>query len=149
MYRVILFSIFLLFLQFFTLSAVEKEEVFAGKNRVGFQIGGSSLIFGANYERLLFNHERFKTGVEMGAGLLSLNGGINQLFSFSQHHVELRVGAIGTRMIYSDQVYCYLGAGYRFQRPLGRTAFQVSFPILYGENSGFFLGAGVSISRVF
>jgi hypothetical protein len=149
MSRLLVLAVILIFLSSFTLSADGKEDVFARKNKIGFQIGGSSLIFGGNYERILLNYNRYKTGVEIGAGLLSFNTGINQLFSFNQHHIELKMGAILATMIYSDSIYYSLGVGYRFQKPLGRITFQVTCPIYFGENAGFFVGAGVSISRVF
>ncbi|ASB50724.1 hypothetical protein [Alkalitalea saponilacus] len=126
-----------------------KEDVFVRKNKFGVEIGGSSLIMSTKYERILLNYNRHKTAVELGVGLLSLNTGINQLISFHQHHVELKMGALGTRMIYSDSIYYSFGVGYRFQKSHGRTAFQISCPINYGKNSGYFVNVGVSISRVF
>ncbi|ASB50734.1 hypothetical protein [Alkalitalea saponilacus] len=141
--------VLLFFLSTITLSAEEKEDAFVRKNKIGVEMGGSSLILSFKYERILLNYNRHKTAVEIGGGLFTFNAGINQLLSFHQHHVEIKLAAIGARLLYSDPYYYSFGAGYRFQRPSGRTSIQISCPVNYGISSGYFVIPGASISRVF
>jgi len=118
---------------------------FTYKNSIEFEFFGHGFLYSFDYERLLFNSDRFKTLGQIGIAYYPKSTGIiplwipimiNQLYSFNKHHIEIGLGQI----IFNDQTpegfndYKLFGGfkiGYRFQKPKSRFLLKAAFmPII-------------------
>jgi hypothetical protein len=150
-----------LFLAFFICSTFifgqEKEKSsfkFDNKNSVQLDLGGHGMFYSLNYERIIFNGERFKTAAQVGCSFyppswgyieLWMPVGINEIFTLkNNHHIELGVGVVPTRSPSPEmEMYdsyspwsSFLSArlGYRYQKPDGKFLFRAGFtPLLEGH----------------
>jgi hypothetical protein len=125
----------------------EKEAVqeFKYKNAAQVELFGHGIIYSLNYERIIFNAEKYKTTAQVGGSYypkvigfsaLWLPIMLNQLFSFHKHHVEMGVGHIFTKdnikreeppvsasYLYGNSDWAHLARvriGFRFQKPSSR-----------------------------
>ena len=131
---------------------------FLYKNEVALELGGHGLIYSINYERNFINTKRFKTSIQAGFSLYPssldlvsnfwLPISINQLISFSQHHIETGIGMVFTQEggYYGDYIggmsknlHPYLSAkiGYRYQKPNGRMTYKLLFTPLWERQYDF------------
>lgn len=119
-----------------TIVATEPDLRFNYKNNVQLELFGSAGLYSINYERIIFNQNKYKTVGELGFSRIPISEGngmsfpisINQLISFQRHHIELGVGA--TPNYVSDYLYpgwdIHYSAriGYRYQKPHRRFIFR-------------------------
>ncbi len=118
----------------------QQSDKFTLKNSVEFELFGQGGFYSLNYERTIFNREKFKTLAEAGiAGYPQSTGviplfvpvSINQLFSFHSNHLELGVGhvLINDRLPDGSNDYKFFGSfkiGYRYQKPDGKFLFKAA-----------------------
>ncbi|MEA3495542.1 MAG: hypothetical protein U9R42_05840 [Bacteroidota bacterium] len=120
------------------------------QNSVQIDLGGHGLLYSINYERIFINNNAFKTAGQIGISYYPPSSGIrdvwipigiNELFSFNNHHLETGLGLViireATRNIDNSPNYwfwswLYSGRiGYRYQKPNGRLILRVGFtPLL-------------------
>jgi hypothetical protein len=120
---------------------------FNTRNSVQLDAGGHGMFYSLNYERIIFNGDRFKTTAQVGFayyppswGYLELwmPIGINEIISLkNNHHIELGVGIVpirspspGMEMYDSYSPWSrFLSArlGYRYQKPDGKFLFRAGF----------------------
>lgn len=119
----------------------ESSDKFIYKNIAELEIFGHGSFYSINYERLIFNGERFKTSAQAGFAYYPESSGviplwipltINQMLSFGSHHLEVGLGQIiiNDRLPNGVNDYILFGslrAGYRYQKPGGRIMFKLSF----------------------
>lgn len=132
--------------------SVPASEKFSNYNSVELELAGHATFYSINYERLIFNNEKFKTLGQIGIAFypeftnvipLWIPISINQLFSFHQHHLELGIGQVFTssKSPHDDSnIYELMGSfkvGYRYQKPDGRFLMKVAFTPLM-ESLGLF-----------
>lgn len=122
------------------------NQTFSRRNSVQFDLGGPGLIYSFNYERMLINGRRKKTAIQIGASYYPPNSGIrdiwipigvNELFSRSEHHLEVGLGWIIIREASRDSenevvdwfwsTMMFARLGYRYQRPDGKFIFRAAF----------------------
>jgi len=119
-------------------------------------LGGHGLFYSLNYERILLNGGRFKTASQAGISYypprtgirdIWIPLGINEIFSFGNHHLEAGIGYLPIReaLRYPDDTpdewfWSHLMTGrigYRFQKPEGRLILRAAFtPVLEMEYLG-------------
>lgn len=120
-----------------TIITNESDLKFKYKNNVQLELLGSAGLYSINYERIIFNQNKYKTVGEIGFSFLSMkdwNGvsfpvSINQLISFQNHHIELGVGVApnyvsGKYFTGWDDIYS-ARIGYRYQKPNRKFIFRV------------------------
>ncbi len=131
------------------------------------------MFYSLNYERILLNGERFKTASQVGisyyppkAGMrdIWIPIGINELFSFGNHHLEAGIGYMPIREATRDLennpdewFWSHMTTGrigYRYQKPSGRLILRAAFtPILeidpLGHGDEFHPLGGISIGYSF
>ena len=128
----------------------QEGKMFQDKNSVQLDLGGHGLFYSINYERILHNGERFNTAAQIGFSYyppgtgvrdLWIPLGINEIFSFGNHHIEAGLGFIAIREAARDPDnnpdYWFWSnmfsgrIGYRYQKPDGRFLFRAGFtPVL-------------------
>ncbi len=115
-------------------------------NSVQLDLGGQGLFYALNYERILFNQQRWKTAAQVGVsyypestGILDywFPVGINEMYSMGSHHVEaglafvwVRSASRGSRNEVLHWFWDYFASGrlgYRYQKPDGRFLFRAGF----------------------
>lgn len=160
----------------FSQSLVPHKGAYNYRNSVQVEILGSSNAYSINYEHILINRSRVKTGIRGGFGIMPpFNGAtrlrycfpilLNQQLSFGSHHVELGGGVtiLNSFSFVSEPVGYYYGSatafgamslGYRYQRPDGRIIVKVAYtPLLRvtsgGYGSEFVQSAGLTIGYAF
>ncbi len=134
----------------------QNDNSIQNRNSVHLELGGTGGYYSLNYERNIINHNSFKTSVQFGIryfpGVWSdiwLPIGINELFSFNAHHIEIGIGVVTLREMARDQLnnyaiidrfwsYALTGRlGYRYQKPDGRFIWRIGFtPFLQRERGG-------------
>jgi hypothetical protein len=119
---------------------------FENKNSVQLDLGGHGMLYSLNYERVIFNRDRFKTAAQVGFSYyppsanfidLWLPVSINEIISFGKHHLEVGIGIVPTRSSLRNIPYVsdewvwstFLSAriGYRYQKPDGKFLFRAGF----------------------
>ena len=144
-------TVFIILLLAFTAYSQEHtNQSFQNKNSFQVDLGGHGLFYSLNYERILLNGERFKTASQVGisyyppkVGMLDIwiPIGINELFSFGNHHLEAGIGYMPIREATRDpdlQVREWFWShmmtgriGYRYQKPGGHLILRAAFtPVL-------------------
>jgi len=148
-----------------------ESNKFSLKNSFQIEAGGHGLFYSLNYERILINGNQFKTAAQAGFSFYPKQTGvrdvwmpvvINELFSFTKHHIELGVGHVFIREASRDVennplAWFWSGAftgrlGYRYQSPDGRIIFRLGFtPFLEYEDRQyeFHPSGGLSIGYCF
>lgn len=129
---------------------------FENRNSINLELAGHGGLYSINYERVLINHERFKTVVDAGLSLYPESTGmslswiptvISELISFDEHHIEIGLGHIFTvdnppikdplgdpLPFYQDGNFFTGRLAYRYQKEDSRLILKLAFtPILeYG-----------------
>jgi len=124
---------------------------FEHKNSFQVDLGEPGLFYSINYERILLNGGRFKTAAQIGASYyppttgirdLWIPMGINELFSFGNHHLEAGIGYVLLREAARDSEnnpdYWFWShmlsgrIGYRYQKPGGHLILRAAFTPLLG-----------------
>ncbi len=128
-----------------TSGSEEASDRFIYRNIAEIEIFGHGSFYSINYERLIFNGERFKTSAQAGFAYYPESSGVvpiwvplslNQLLSFGSHHLEVGLGQIIINDILPNgindyKLYGSIKAGYRFQKPDGRIMLKLLFtPII-------------------
>lgn len=127
---------------------VSYKKSFTKKNSVQLDLGGHGFLYSLNFERIIFNSDRFKTGLQAGVSYYPVSTGVrnfwfpmtlNEIISFNQHHVEIGGGVVFTyeKIMSSEQYHIpsrwewfkfYAGRiGYRYQKPEGKFIFRAGF----------------------
>jgi hypothetical protein len=129
-----------------TQEAKKSDEAFVHKNTVQIELFGHGLLYSLNYERVIFNGNRFKTTGQIGLAYYPPKTNLievwipvmlNQLLSFDKHHIELGLGHV----FVNEHVPGFDTAterrrtggfisgrlGYRFQKPDGRLIIRAGF----------------------
>ena len=140
----------ILLLAFIAYSQEHTNHPFQNKNSFQVDLGGHGLFYSLNYERILLNGGKFKTASQVGisyyppkAGMrdIWIPIGINELFSFGNHHLETGIGYMPIIEASRDlelQVREWFWSnlmtgriGYRYQKPGGRLILRAAFtPVL-------------------
>lgn len=120
-----------------TIVTNEPDLRFRYKNNIQLELFGSAGLYSINYERIIFNQNKYKTVGEIGFSVLALKAwkgvsfplSINQLISFQRHHIEFGVGILpnytsgdfftGWETYYSARI------GYRYQKPNSKFIFRI------------------------
>lgn len=143
---------------------IKSEKNFEYKNSLQVELFGHGLLYSFNYERLIFNGQRFKTMGQVGLAYYPPSTGIidiwlpiviNELISFDRHHIELGLGGVLTNYQIStfdnkyrreSDIFFTGRLGYRFQKPNGRLVLRIGFtPFLeYNNYSEFHPSGGIS-----
>ncbi len=142
---------------------------FIYKNSAQVELGGHGLVYSLNYERILVNGQRFKTTGQVGFAYYPASNEsdpckycvrnsripivINEIFSFSKHHIELGVGYVFIRMppgAYSVGSGGYFTGrlGYRYQKPNGHLIIRIGFTPIF-RNYNFYPIGGLAIGYSF
>lgn len=144
---------------------------FKNKNSLQLDLGGHGLGYSVNYERIIFNGERFKTTAQVGIAYYPPVTGLietwvpalfNQIYTFNKHHVEVGLGMVftnsfdyievnGNRAFERRQNFLASRVGYRYQKPDGRFLFRASFTPLAErwDRTYFYPLGGVSLGWSF
>ena len=153
-------------------SAGQESELkkFNFKNSAQVEVGGHGLFYSFNYERVIFNGSSFKTTAQAGISYYPKKTGvrdlwmplvINEILSFTKHHIELGAGYVVIREAFRDLEnnpisWFWSGVltgrlGYRYQIPDGRINIRVGFtPFLeYDYNYEFHPSGGLAIGYCF
>jgi hypothetical protein len=125
------------------------SKKFKFRNSIETELFGHGLFYSINYERVIFNTDKFKTLCQIGfayypkkAGIIPLwiPLSINQLISFNTHHIEVSIGQvlINDEMPNGKDDFRFFGSfkiGYRYQNPIGRFLIKIAFtPVInYGR----------------
>lgn len=131
----------------------QDDTRFGYRNYFHLELGGTGGYYSLNYERNIINLNTFKTSGQIGFSFvpggwydISVPIGINEQFSFSNHHIEFGIGFVALRefrkdngedesRFWSDGITGRIG--YRYQKPDGRFIFRIGFtPLLQRERSG-------------
>ncbi len=76
---------------------------FRKKNSIQLEAGGHGMFYSINYERIIFNADKFKTAAQAGFSYYPKITGVrdfwipllvNEIFSFQKHHIELGAGYV-------------------------------------------------------
>jgi hypothetical protein len=130
---------------------------------------GHGAIYSLNYERSVVNLSHAKTSFQIGAAYLPPSTGvinfhfpvcINELISFTQHHIECGMGASLTfsAINYDSRIRDYdfesfltFKIGYRYQKPTGRMQYKILFtPVIeYEHHNEFTPWGGLTIGYNF
>ena len=130
-----------------------ESNKFTFNNSVQVEAGGHGLFYSINYERILLNNKVFKTSAQAGISYYPKKTGvrdiwiplvINEIFSFTKHHIELGAGYVVIREASRDlennpTSWFWSGVitgrlGYRYQVPDGRFIVRAGFtPFLENE----------------
>lgn len=121
----------------------DDQSLFKNKNSIQLDVGGHSVFYGVNYERVLLNERRFKTSVQVGFSIYPEFTNVipfwfpvsfNQLVSFNAHHAEIGVGLMPVLEKgfetpsgpenWQTNFFSIFRLGYRYQRPEGRFIFR-------------------------
>lgn len=119
---------------------------FLQKNIIQVEAFGHGLFYSVGYERVLINHQTFKTSALIGFAYYPPQSGIidwwiplviNELVSIHNHHLELGIGTVITReatrnadleaLTWLSEPFLTGRLGYRWQRPQGRWLFKIAF----------------------
>jgi hypothetical protein len=119
---------------------------FANRNSVQVEAFGHGLFYSLNYERVIFNGQRFKTTGQLGIAYYPPSANlidlwiplvVNELYSFNKHHIELGFGHVFVNVSsrdYNNEIvsrewdgFLTGRLGYRFQKPNGRFLMRVGF----------------------
>jgi hypothetical protein len=160
----------------FSQSLVSRKGAYNYRNSVQVEILGSSNAYSINYEHILINRSRLKTGIRGGFGILPPFLGdsrirycfpilLNQQFSLGSHHIELGGGItmLNAFSFISEPIGYYFGSatafgamslGYRYQRPEGRIIVKAAYtPLLRvtsgGYGSEFVQSVGLTVGYAF
>jgi len=122
---------------------------FKYRNSFETELFGHGLFYSIDYERLVFNTDKYKTLGQVGfayypkkAGIIPLwiPLSINQLISINSHHIEAGIGQvlINDEMPDGKDYFRFFGSfkiGYRYQNPAGRILLKIAFtPVIdYGR----------------
>lgn len=137
------------FLILFSISALSQQTSdgkFQNMNSLQLELGGHGLVYSLNYERVLFNGNRFKTTAQAGIAYYPaisrvrdvwLPIGINQLYSMGNHHIEVGLGIVpiyesvrDSENLPTEWSWSGMLSGriaYRYQKPDGRFIFRAGF----------------------
>lgn len=128
----------------------QDRRTFKRTSSVQVEALGYGGYYSVNYERILYNMERFKLGVQLGAGYLPPSTGavpfnlpltVNSLISFNRHHIECGPGAMLSydKLSYGRKgfrPYACFKAGYRYQPPQSRWLVKALFTPLMELTEG-------------
>ncbi len=126
------------------------SNMFSHKNAIQIEAFGHGLFYSLGYERILINHQTFKTSAMIGCSYYPPQSGIidwwipvivNELVSIQSHHLELGLGTVLTReasrnadldaLEWSSEPFLTGRLGYRWQPTTGRWLFKIAFtPLL-------------------
>jgi hypothetical protein len=117
----------------------DHSDPFNFKNSAQIEVGGHGLFYSLNYERILINGSQFKTTAQGGISFYPKHTGVrdlwmpivvNELFSFTKHHLEIGIGHVlireASRDMENNPINWYWSGvitgriGYRYQQPAGR-----------------------------
>jgi hypothetical protein len=130
---------------------VKNSNSFDNINIIQIELLGHGLYYSLDYERIIFNRDRFKSSAQIGCSYfqpgertrefripLILNG----IISFNMHHIELGVGYVITHrtvLMENNQIDSKLWdrltagrIGYRYQKPSGHLAVRIGFTPYFG-----------------
>jgi len=130
----------------------QSDHTFQNRNSLHFELGGAGGYYSLNYERNIIYHHSFKTSGQVGFSYfpggwfdISVPVGLNEQFSFSNHHIELGIGMVALREFNGEDdesgerfwSYGLTGRlGYRYQKPGGRFIWRIGFtPLLQRERT--------------
>ena len=151
-------------------SSLTFGQAFGSKNAVSLELGGHGLYYSINYERLIFNGDRFKTTGQLGIAYYPSNSGpiqlwipvlLNELITFGNSHAEIGAGYILTNETknvivdgeFKERIDGFLTArlAYRYQNPKKMLFYRIGFtPIIeYGHQWFFHPTGGASIGLSF
>lgn len=143
---------------------------FVYKNSVQAELFGHGLLYSLNYERVIFNGQKFKTTGQLGFSYYPPKTGfidiwiplvINEIFSFNKHHIELGLGHVFTNeavryfdySVLERQWGGFLTArlGYRYQKHNGRLIVRAGFtPFFeYRDLIDFYPSGGLALGYSF
>ena len=124
----------------------QNNGIFENKNSVQVEFGGHGLFYSFNYERIFINTNKFKSAGQFGISYYPPKSGIrdiwmpigiNEIFSFNNHHIETGLGFVIIREAigkpdYSRSDWFWSGlmsgrVGYRYQKPKGHLILRVAF----------------------
>jgi hypothetical protein len=133
----------------FTQNQHATDGKFCRKNSIQAEAFGHGLFYSLNYERIVLNHNKFKTAVQIGASYYTPKSGImalwlpvtvNGIFAVGKrqnHHVELGFGQLfsfdsfrlseNNGGIDYGEYFVAGRLGYRFQKPTGRILIRAAF----------------------
>lgn len=129
------------------------QFLFKNKNSIQADIGGHTVFYGFNYERILLNKNKLKTTVQAGFSIYPeftnvipfwFPVSINQLVSFNAHHAEIGLGVMpviekvfetpsGPKK-WMANLFSICRLGYRYQRPEGRFIFRAGLTPVISTN---------------
>ncbi len=125
------------------------SKKFKFKNSIETEIFGHGLLYSIDYERVIFNTDKFKTLGQIGFAYYPKKTGIiplwiplsiNQLISLNKHHIEVGIGQvlINDEMPDGKDKIRFFGGfkiGYRYQNPTGKFLIKMAFtPVIdYGR----------------
>lgn len=134
----------------------QESKKFEHPNSILLDLGGHGLFYSLNNERILINNDRLKTTGQVGISYYPASTGIrdvwmpvgiNEIFSFSNHHFEAGAGVVfireALRETYNTASEWFWSTllsgriGYRYQKPEGRLIVRIGFtPVLESSSLG-------------
>ena len=150
----------------------QESKPFQYKNSVQLEAFGHGLYYSLNYERILFNKDRFKTAAQIGVAYYPESTGvitwwapvvINEMYSMGNHHIELGAGVVITNETYETnevvegenvnaRYYFYTARlGYRYQKPDSRFLMRLAFTPFFEDfgRYGFHPSGGLAVGYSF
>ena len=132
----------------------EPTSAFQYKNSVQLELAGPAIFYSLNYERILWNGNRFKTAAQAGISYyppsvgmrdIWIPIGVNEIFSMGSHHIEAGLGYMPVIEASRDEnleprewFWSNLATariGYRYQKPDGHLILRAAFtPVLELES---------------
>ena len=145
-------------------------KAFLYDNSVQVELFGHGLFYSVNYEKILFNGNKFKTAGQIGVSYYPPQSGVltvwvpflvDEILSFGKYHLEIGGGHVFTLERYPDVVpgiwtYSWTGffiarAGIRYQKPEGHLIVRLAFtPFFeYVDAFDFHPSGGLSLGYAF
>ena len=162
---IILFSV----LSSISYGQIKSDSGFHYLKSIQLEVGGHGLLYSFVYERFIVNGTVFKTSSQLGLSAFPLSNqifllaplSINELFSFSAHHLEIGLGFIPVKagnisngkIYYWNTHYWYsFKMGYRYQKPDSKFLFRIDFTPIKEMNlssKDIFLSGGIAVGYCF
>lgn len=121
-------------------------STFQNKNSLQLELAGPTVIYSLNYERILYNRDRFKTAAQAGISYyppstgmrdIWIPIGVNEIFSMGVHHIEAGLGYMAIIEASRDENnepvewnwnhMLTARLGYRYQKPEGHLILRAGF----------------------
>jgi len=111
-------------------------------NSINIELGGFTPLGTVYYERVIINHQNFKTTGQIGYGIEGFPIIVNELVSFNSNHIEVGLGVLLPEHLTSSPLditkpFLTGRIGYRYQKPNGRFVFRIGLmPIATQDSYG-------------